>query len=66
MRHFRIVALPGDGLRPEVVTESIQTLTTLVHVQGGFHLDMRRFTRGTERYLCTGAMMPLYGLTVLA
>ncbi len=34
----------GDGIRPEVSTESIQTLTMLDHVHGGFHLDMRRFT----------------------
>lgn len=58
--------LPGDGIRPEVITESIQTLTTLAHVHVGFHLDMQRFTWGTERYLRAGAMMPLDGLTVLA
>ena len=66
MRHYRIAVLPGDSIRPEVIMESIQTLTTLAHVHGGFHLDMQRFTWGTERYLCAGAMMPSDGLTVLA
>jgi tartrate dehydrogenase/decarboxylase/D-malate dehydrogenase len=66
MRHYRIAVLPGGGIRPEVITESIQTLTTLAPVRGSFHLDMQRFTRGTERYLRAGAMMPLDGLTILA
>jgi hypothetical protein len=56
----------GRRYRQEVITESIQTLTTLDHVHGGFHLDMKRFTRGTERYLCAGAMMPSDELNVLA
>jgi tartrate dehydrogenase/decarboxylase / D-malate dehydrogenase len=62
MRHYRIAVLPGDGIG----LESIQTLTTLDHVHGGFHLDIQRFTWGAERYLRAGAMMPLDGLTVLA
>jgi tartrate dehydrogenase/decarboxylase / D-malate dehydrogenase len=66
MRHYRKAVLPGDGMRPEVITESIQTLTTLDHVHGGFHLEMQRFTRGTERYLCAGVMMLSDGLTVHA
>ncbi len=43
MRHYRIAVLPGDGIGPEVITESIQALTTLAHVRGGFHLDIQRF-----------------------
>jgi tartrate dehydrogenase/decarboxylase/D-malate dehydrogenase len=66
MRHYRIAVLAGDGIRLEVITESIQTLITLDHVHGGFHLDMQPFTWGTERYLRAGAMMPLDGLTILA
>ena len=65
MRHYQIAVLPGDGIGPEVITESVQTLGVLAHLHGGFHLDVQQFDWGTERYLREGAMMPKDGLTVL-
>jgi tartrate dehydrogenase/decarboxylase/D-malate dehydrogenase len=65
MRHYQIAVLPGDGIGQEVITESVQTLTTLAQVHGGFRLETQQFDWGTERYLREGAMMPKDGLTVL-
>ena len=65
MRHYQIAVLPGDGIGQDIITESVQTLTTLAQVHGDFRLDTQQFDWGTERYLREGAMMPKDGLTVL-
>ena len=65
MRHYQIAVLPGDGIGPEVITESVKTLEALAELHAGFHLDTQYFDWGTERYLHEGAMMPKDGLAVL-
>lgn len=65
MRYYQIAVLPGDGIGPEVLTESVQTLMALAELHGGFRLEMRQFDWGTERYLREGAMMPKDSLAVL-
>jgi tartrate dehydrogenase/decarboxylase/D-malate dehydrogenase len=65
MRHYQIAVLPGDGIGPEVITESVQTLGVLAQLHGGFQFDVQQFDWGTERYLREGALMPKDGLTVL-
>jgi tartrate dehydrogenase/decarboxylase / D-malate dehydrogenase len=65
MRHYQIAVLPGDGIGPEVITESLQGLEALAQLHGGFRLDTRQFDWGTERYLREGAMMPKDGLAIL-
>jgi tartrate dehydrogenase/decarboxylase/D-malate dehydrogenase len=65
MRTYNIAVLPGDGIGQEVITESVQTLTTLTQVHGGFRLDTQQFDWGSERYLREGAMMPRDGLAIL-
>jgi tartrate dehydrogenase/decarboxylase / D-malate dehydrogenase len=65
MQHYQIVVLPGDGIGPEVITESVQTLEALAELHGGFRLETRHFDWGTERYLREGALMPKDGLAVL-
>ena len=65
MRHYHIAVIPGDGIGPEVITESIQTLTTLAELHGGFRLDTQQFDWGTERYMREGTLMPSDGLAVL-
>jgi len=65
MRTYHLAVIPGDGIGPEVVTESVLTLTSLAAAQGSFHFDIRHFDWGTERYLREGAMMPVNGLTTL-
>lgn len=65
MRTYQLAVIPGDGIGPEVIAESVQTLTSLATVQGGFQLDLQHFDWGTERYLREGAMMPGDGLLTL-
>src|SRR5438132_14408088 len=65
MRHYQIVVLPGDGIGPEVITESVQTLEALAELHGGFRLETQHFDWGSERYLREGALMPQDGLAVL-
>jgi tartrate dehydrogenase/decarboxylase/D-malate dehydrogenase len=62
---YRLAVIPGDGIGPEVITESVQTLTTLADIQGDFRFEMQHYDWGTERYLCEGAMMPADGLAQL-
>ena len=35
MRHYQIAVIPGDGIGPEVITESVYTLDVLAQLQGG-------------------------------
>ncbi len=65
MQQYRIAVLPGDGIGPEVITESVQTLAALAELHGGFRLETEQFDWGTERYLREGAMMPGDALAVL-
>ena len=65
MRSYQLAVIPGDGIGPEVIAESVETLTSLASVDGGFQFDFRQFDWGTERYLRTGAMMPEDGLATL-
>ncbi|HEY7348085.1 MAG TPA: tartrate dehydrogenase [Ktedonobacterales bacterium] len=65
MRHYQLAVLPGDGIGPEVIPESIQTLEMLAGLCGSFHLDTVSFDWGTERYLREGALMPKDGLAAL-
>jgi tartrate dehydrogenase/decarboxylase/D-malate dehydrogenase len=65
MRHYQLAVLPGDGIGPEVIPESIQTLEALAQLHGGFRLDTVSFDWGTERYLREGALMPKDALAIL-
>lgn len=65
MREYQLAVLPGDGIGPEVIAESVQTLTTLADMHGGFRFNIQQFDWGTERYLREGALMPADGLAIL-
>ena len=65
MRHYQIAVLPGDGIGPEVIAESVQTLAALSELHDDFRLDIQQFDWGTEHYLREGAMMPKDALAVL-
>ncbi len=65
MQHYQIAVVPGDGIGPEVIAESVETLTALAELHGGFRLETRQFDWGTERYLREGAMMPRDALAIL-
>ncbi|HEY7357029.1 MAG TPA: isocitrate/isopropylmalate family dehydrogenase, partial [Ktedonobacterales bacterium] len=65
MRHYHLAVLPGDGIGPEVIPESVQTLEALASLHSGFNLSLEYFDWGTERYLREGALMPKDGLAML-
>lgn len=65
MKRYHLAVIAGDGIGPEVIAESEQTLTRIAEIHGGFHLDIQHFDWGTERYLREGAMMPANGLSIL-
>src|SRR5205814_5252387 len=62
---YQLAVMPGDGIGPEVIAESVETLTSVAVVDGGFHFDVQQFDWGTQRYLREGAMMPANGLMTL-
>ncbi len=65
MKEYRLAVMPGDGIGPAVIAESVQTLTALADIHGGLRFDIQQFDWGTERYLREGALMPTDGLTLL-
>ncbi len=65
MKRFHLAVIPGDGIGPEVIAESVETLTDLAQKHGGFQFDVEQFDWGTEHYLSQGAMMPADGLSIL-
>ena len=65
MRTYHLAVIPGDGIGPDVVAESVKTLHTLSTVMGELRFTTRAFEWGTEHYLRTGAMMPADALATL-
>jgi tartrate dehydrogenase/decarboxylase/D-malate dehydrogenase len=58
MKHYKIAAIPADGIGPEVIAAGLQALEALSRRDGGFELDVTHFDWGSERYKKTGALMP--------
>jgi tartrate dehydrogenase/decarboxylase/D-malate dehydrogenase len=65
MKTYQLAVIPGDGIGPDVIAESVETLTYLATLHGGFQFNLQQFDWGTERYLREGAMMPSDGLATL-
>ena len=65
MKHYKIAAIPADGIGPEVIAAGLQALEALREREGGFSLDVTHFDWGSERYKRTGALMPEDGLDQL-
>nr|WP_269466935.1 tartrate dehydrogenase [Yoonia vestfoldensis] len=65
MKHYKIAAIPADGIGPEVIAAGLQALDALARRDGGFALDVTQFDWGSERYRQTGAMMPADGTAQL-
>jgi tartrate dehydrogenase/decarboxylase / D-malate dehydrogenase len=58
MRTYKIAAMGGDGIGPEVVAAGIQALKVCAERDGGFTLDFQDFDWGSDYYKKHGAMMP--------
>lgn len=62
----RIAVIPGDGVGPEVVAESLRVLDFVSANDPGVELHVDHFPWGTDYYLKTGEMMPPDGLAALS
>src|SRR3712207_7343602 len=58
MRTYRIAAMGGDGIGPEVVEAGVQVLKACAERDGGFALDFQDFDWGSDYYKKHGVMMP--------
>lgn len=58
MKTYRIAAIGGDGIGPEVIAAGLQVLRACADREGGFGFDVTEFDWGSERYRRTGRMMP--------
>ena len=61
MRNYRIAAMGGDGIGPEVVAAGVQALKVCAERDGGFTLDFQDFDWGSDYYKKHGVMMPADG-----
>ena len=65
MRNYKIAAIPGDGIGPEVIEAGLKALAVCARRDGGFSLETEHFDWGSEYYKRHGAMMPADGLALL-
>src|SRR5262249_52191200 len=61
MRHYKIAAIPGDGIGQEVVGAGLEVLGRCAQ-RDGFRLDAEHFDWGSDHYKKHGRMMPDDGL----
>jgi tartrate dehydrogenase/decarboxylase/D-malate dehydrogenase len=61
MRTYKIAAMGGDGIGPEVVQAGIQVLKVCAERDGRFTLDFQDFDWGSDYYRTHGVMMPADG-----
>jgi 3-isopropylmalate dehydrogenase len=54
---IKIGIVPGDGVGPEVLAESLNVLAVVASLEG-FGYDLARFDLGGERFLRTGEVLP--------
>ncbi len=65
MKQYRIAAIGGDGIGPEVIGAGLQVLQVLAQREGGFELKVEQFDWGSDYYRKHGRMMPADGLDTL-
>ncbi len=64
MRHYRIAAIPADGIGPEVIRAGLTALEALA-TRVGFTLTVDNYDWGSDYYRKHGVMMPADGLAQL-
>jgi tartrate dehydrogenase/decarboxylase/D-malate dehydrogenase len=62
MRVYKIAAIPGDGIGPEVISAGLEVLEALAARDGGFKLQVEHFPWSSEYYLKNGHYIPEGGL----
>ncbi len=61
MRSYKIAAIPGDGIGPEVIAAGVEVLDAVAKSDGGFQFAVDHFDWGGEYYKKHGRMMPENG-----
>jgi tartrate dehydrogenase/decarboxylase/D-malate dehydrogenase len=65
MRSYRIAAMGGDGIGPEVISAGVEALKICAERDGGFTLDFTDFDWGSDYFRRHGVMMPADGVAQL-
>lgn len=65
MKTYRIAAIGGDGIGPEVVAAGVEVLSAIAERDGGFSIDVESFPWGGDYYRAHGMMMPDDGVETL-
>ncbi len=65
MRHYKIAAIPADGIGPEVISAGIEVLHALTRHDPQLKFDIETFDWGSDYYKKHGVMMPEEGLNML-
>ena len=60
MREYKIAAIPGDGIGPEVIAAGLEVLAALAEQDGGFRLNVTHFDWGSDYYKKNGESMVHY------
>jgi len=58
MKHYKIAAIPGDGIGTEVVAAGVEVMNAIAKRDGGFAFAFDHFDWGGEYYKKNGRMMP--------
>jgi len=61
MKTYKIAAMGGDGIGPEVVNAGVQVLNACAERDGGFKMAFTDFDWGSDYYKKHGLMMPADG-----
>ncbi|SDR55641.1 tartrate dehydrogenase/decarboxylase / D-malate dehydrogenase [Rhizobiales bacterium GAS191] len=62
MKSYRIAAIGGDGIGPEVITAGLETLRVCAERDGGFGFEVTEFDWGSDYHKHNGVMMPPDGV----
>jgi tartrate dehydrogenase/decarboxylase / D-malate dehydrogenase len=65
MKSYRIAAIGGDGIGPEVIAAGLEALEVCAGRDGGFRFEVEEFDWGSDYYRRHGEMMPAGGVDAL-
>ncbi|MEQ8334140.1 tartrate dehydrogenase [Nisaea sp.] len=65
MKNYRIAAVPGDGIGPEVIAAGVEVLEAIASDNPDFELSFKHFPWGGDYYRKHGVMMPEDGVDTL-
>ena len=65
MKTYRIAAIGGDGIGPEVIAAGVEVLEALARADGGFGFEFKAFPWSSDFYLEHGGYIPEGGLEEL-